>query len=235
MEWVVELEGNEFDLNELSKSFEQGNIFIEKKAKKCVLKSIYFDTLIDHCQVEKKAEELIVMIRGALSLTLGSDSSVRISQIIQYNDEGPNRIFQACEEIVDRPRDSLTIQIRDTDGVITEEINQADPIPNWLDLAVQNDRVAKALRLMATEGNSWSGLYKIFEVIESDVGDIGKKHWVTKKAANRFTQTANSAKAIGDVARHGHDKFDPPKNPMTFSEAKSLVHLLLNSWLMSKS
>lgn len=63
--------------------------------------------------------------------------------------------------------------------------------------------------------------------------DAGKKkmeQW-TKDKISQFTHTANSQSAIGDDARHGVDRNDPPKEPMPKSEAEALIRNLLKQWL----
>jgi hypothetical protein len=70
-----------------------------------------------------------------------------------------------------------------------------------------------------------------------DVGgtsSIEKKGWATKSSIDRFTGTADNPKASGDLARHGIAKHEPLPNPMTLSEAKSLIETVLHNWLGSK-
>ncbi len=66
--------------------------------------------------------------------------------------------------------------------------------------------------------------------------DAGKKQieqW-TKDKISQFTHTANSQSALGDDARHGVDRNDPPKEPMSLSEADALIRNLLQKWLQWK-
>ena len=85
---------------------------------------------------------------------------------------------------------------------------------------------------------NWINLYKIYEIVDKDAGKIKKIHrieqWITKKKISDFKQTANSKRAIGDDARHGVDDNDPPKEPMSLSEAKALIMTLLQKWLQWK-
>ncbi|MBD1811084.1 hypothetical protein NDA07_18880 [Microcoleus vaginatus DQ-U2] len=53
----------------------------------------------------------------------------------------------------------------------------------------------------------------------------------TKDKISQFTHTANSQSAIGDDARHGVERNDPPKEPMPKSEAVALIRNLLKQWL----
>ena len=58
--------------------------------------------------------------------------------------------------------------------------------------------------------------------------DLG---WVTKAAIDRFTQTANSAAAVGDDARHAHGRIPAPSKAMQLEEARELIRRLVQSWL----
>jgi len=70
-----------------------------------------------------------------------------------------------------------------------------------------------------------------------DVGgtsNIIKRGWATDKSITRFKRTAQSPEVIGDLARHGIQKDEPPEDPMTVSEAKSFIETILHKWLRSK-
>ncbi len=115
-----------------------------------------------------------------------------------------------------------------------ESPRQPSDLEQAIPILMGNNDVADAVRIYCKE-QSWSNLYKVFEIIESDIGDKYITYgWATKKDAERFTRTANSRLAIGDDARHGHKKFAPPKNPMSLYEAKSLIRNILINWIRSK-
>jgi hypothetical protein len=59
--------------------------------------------------------------------------------------------------------------------------------------------------------------------------------WVSKNELERFRHTANSYKILGAEARHARDRFDPPKNPMTFAEADRFVRKLIREWVVWKT
>lgn len=85
---------------------------------------------------------------------------------------------------------------------------------------------------------TWSSLYKAYEILGDAVGGehaILKAGWVSKRGLSRFTQTAQSRAALGDLARHASEKFTLPANPMTLKEARTLVKGLLSKWLDAKS
>ena len=47
------------------------------------------------------------------------------------------------------------------------------------------------------------------------------------KERKRFNQSANSAQAVGNDARHRLGKVKPPPKPMNFQEAKKFINQLL--------
>lgn len=83
--------------------------------------------------------------------------------------------------------------------------------------------------------DSWTELYKVFEAIKADAGELIYKR-VEKKELKRFTRTANSPDVLGREARHGQlGKEVPPKNPMTHADAKRLITMLFRWWLDQRS
>jgi len=83
--------------------------------------------------------------------------------------------------------------------------------------------------------DSWDTLYKIFEVIEGDVGRlILDLKWMSKTQKRRFTQTAQSPQVIGDEARHGRQKEQPPKKPMPLQEAIDMITQTTHEWINYK-
>ena len=89
----------------------------------------------------------------------------------------------------------------------------------------------------ATTTLDWVDLYRIYEVIESDMGRsvILAKRWATNADIKLFKHTANSVAATGDQARHGKETSTPPVKPLTLSEARALVDTLLRAWLAHKA
>ena len=95
---------------------------------------------------------------------------------------------------------------------------------------------ALLLLAVALRSEDWRLLYVVYEIVVDLVG----KGDVPKLGASRsritlFTRTANSRRAIGTKARHGHRKHVPPQRPMTFPEATALIRSLLLAALRSLS
>jgi hypothetical protein len=58
--------------------------------------------------------------------------------------------------------------------------------------------------------------------------------WATKTEESRFSQTANSAEAVGDAARHAQGKVKAPADPMPLGEARTLIRRILEKWIRWK-
>ncbi|MDZ7694391.1 MAG: hypothetical protein U5K69_25255 [Balneolaceae bacterium] len=80
-------------------------------------------------------------------------------------------------------------------------------------------------------------LYRIYEVIEEDIGSkekIDDLGLASKTRIKLFKRTANSSQVLGSKARHGHRKHEPPKNPMSLEEAEALIKKLIIQWVNHK-
>jgi hypothetical protein len=113
----------------------------------------------------------------------------------------------------------------------------ADPISKWLPLMTRQDlAVAKALRLRDASDLDWVDLYRIYEVIQKDVGHLMHQlGWASRNELNRFTRTANSVAAAGDKARHGVELTVPPRKPISLAHAQELIDRIMRGWLEWKA
>ena len=136
---------------------------------------------------------------------------------------------------------SSSIVLRSKTSSVRLSVNGVEEEPQvprpavWAAIAKDDDKVRQALRFWVNAHDNWGNLYKILEIIESDVGSsIYSNGWVSKAEVGRFTQTANSADALGDEARHAKKHVAPPSTPMTIKEARHLIKVLLQKWIESK-
>jgi hypothetical protein len=105
-------------------------------------------------------------------------------------------------------------------------------------LALADKNVGKAMRLVtADDFRTWVGLYRLHEVIESDVGGmhpLTARGWGSATDLRRFKHSANSVAVGGDASRHGKELTTPPAHPMSIDEADRYVRYILESWLADK-
>ena len=238
MEWMVCVTGDDFDLQELSKSLNSPELCVIKEENECYLKSTSFKQLSSDNKVQNKAKNILSLFNGVLRLALGTREPITIAKVIKIKDDGNRETYvYGSLRIPVKSRASIkSVTIVSSNGTV-QEIQQPDPILSWIKIAQGNENVAKVFRLLANFGYDWVNLNRILEVIMKDVGgssNITRKGWATKKSIDRFTGTANNPDVIGDTARHGIAKNKPLEDPMTFSEAKSLIETVLHNWLRSK-
>ena len=110
--------------------------------------------------------------------------------------------------------------------------------PRFLSLAMSNPNVAEAVGLMGKPGDlSWVNLYKLYEIVVTDVGDgqagLIKTGWITKATLSTFTASANHPFAGGSEARHARLPGKGPRSTMTLEEARALITQLVNDWMGS--
>lgn len=230
-EWLAGLKGQDVDLNKLTALFRSPDLNIRQEEHSYWLRSLSFSTLIEAQDVLSTARETVERVNGAASIFLPEYRPVDVGGITRIDQDGRNHqyIFPS----------SLNLQIVLGRPIVFVEGGSPPPSPpSEPELATlyaqTNPQVAKALRIFSRE-HTWDNLYKIFEIVQSDTGNtIFTRGWVSKKQASRFEHTANSVTAIGDAARHGVERHQPPHNPMTQTEAISFVRGLLAAWLRSK-
>jgi hypothetical protein len=105
-------------------------------------------------------------------------------------------------------------------------------VGDWLRLAREDESVSRALRVFAQGSIRWSDLYHAFEIVQASVGSrMHDAGWITRQEANLLTWTANSPAVLGEEARHGHQRTDPPENPMSSERASELIRSLVRQWL----
>ena len=235
MKWEIQICGDAHDLRELAKSLTNDDLRIIEKNGHFFLEAIRFSNLTTSEEVTAVASDFLPILTGATRLSLGGRTPLHIANIAKVREDGGRDIFVSVKDSI-HLRDTVSLKITRSDGSI-EAANPADKVPDWINATLKNPNVAKALRLLGTDEHSWVSLYRLYEVIEADVGGIDKiagEGWASKKAVRRFKRTANSVGAIGDSARHGRDSKTPPPNPMHLGEAVSLVEGILHNWLGSK-
>ena len=206
MKWQVQLSGDHLDLKELCKSLTDADLRIYEKNVQYFLESSKFEQFTTHQEVSSLAAEILTVITGAVRLSIGRRSPLHVVGTVRVRPDGGRDIFMTADNGVFMINGrSVGMKITRADGTI-EVVNPTDNVPGWVKLSLLDSKVAKALRLFGTEEHDWVNLYRVYEVIEEDIGGINKmvRHrWTTRASIKRFKQTANSPAAVGDASRHG--------------------------------
>jgi hypothetical protein len=235
--WLVQLTGYKSDLDMLVQSLTGSNINISHDGQDYVLTSDQFSQSDEADAVRQKAERIISILNGAMRLTLDATQSIKVRAVYRRNKDGKRDIFIFAEPAVFRMRLlAPTIALTHVDGTV-EEFHPADPIKQWAGIALDDERVANVFRIFANGILDWVNLYRIFEIVASDIGGLDAicaNGWATKTSMKLFKYTANSPGALGLDSRHGAETTEPPKHSMTISEARALVNTIIHAWLRSK-
>ncbi len=235
MKWEVQLNGDAHDLKELSKSLTDDDLRIYERNGQYFLESNRFEMLTTSEEVASLTAEVLQVLTGAVRLSLGGRTPLHVANTARVRPDGGRDVFVTLSDTI-HIRATVGVEITRADGTI-EVVNPADKVPGWVKLGLADSNVAKALRLLGTDEHDWVSLYRLYEVIEDDVGgldNIVHHGWATKASIKRFKHTANSPGAIGDDSRHGKESTTPPPDPMHLGEARSLVEVILHNWLRSK-
>jgi hypothetical protein len=235
--WCVEVVGDGADLSMLAESLSDGPTSITRHAGGFILGCDSFSGLDSARDVAEHAKQVLAMLSGSTRLLLGGRASMTAGAVYRVRDDGNRDTFLITEpgrfELRGMP---VTTVVSKSDG--TREVHRpADPIRAWVELGTTDGVVAKALRLRDDDSRGWVELYRLYEVIESDVGRsaVVANGWTSDRDIGRFKHTANSVEAAGDQARHGKEETDPPAKPLSLAEARALIDRLLLGWLASKA
>ena len=234
MIWQVKLVGDNTPLEELSTSFKQEKLKIYKDGGSYILSSTDFNGITKAETVLEKSEKILNSINGVSRIIEGLSKPIQVDGIDSIDDNGKRNtyIFPKTAHLTSRTyRPTILINDKIYGKPVFEEL------PNWVELAKSDINVINVLKFLNIGSNDRANLYKIYEIIEKDVGGkevIIDKKWASEKKIRLFKQTANSSDAIGTEARHGVQKDSPPKNPMSLNESKSFIFQLVRFWLNSK-
>jgi hypothetical protein len=186
-EWLVEVQGDPADLEELADQFESPRLSVRKEGESYYLRSSKdFDGLSDASEVRTRATELLFLLSGVANLYAGAGETVTPGVVIWQRDDGTRDQFIALEE--------ATIRVRSKALLWGTEATDLTVGESWLSVARQDDNVLDALRFFQ-EDTTWWSLRKAYEVIERD--EFGQQSKVANvlstpdKEIKRFKEWTN--------------------------------------------
>src|SRR5215208_2600377 len=151
-EWLVEVQGDPADLEELADQFESPRLSVRKEGESYYLRSSEdFDGLSNASDVRTQATELLVLLSGVANLYAGAGETVTPGVVIWQRDDGTRDRFQLGKATL-RARGKVRVRLGGTEAT--------DPTvgESWLSLARQddNDNVLDALRFFQEDTTWWS-------------------------------------------------------------------------------
>jgi hypothetical protein len=220
----VRLDGAERDLRDLSMHFDGPALEVVQHDGAFWLGSSDFGALAEPEKVQQRGRELVTLASGALQLEFGSFTPPRVTAAMLVDESGAKQHFVHLSSSI-RVHGEINARVERSrpDGSVEIVELVAPPVQTseWVDLARHDADVDDVLAILGREDVRWHDLYHVFEIVQAAVAErMFSEGWVTKAAVKRFTQTANSRRTLGGEARHGHDRFDPPKRPLPRKEER---------------
>ncbi len=237
MKWQVQITGDQIDLERLAESLSSNDPRILKYRGAYFIESNRFARVSEPEKIKSITTEILEVLTGVVRLSsLGGKTPLQVANVDCVLPNGQRVLYLEFHETL-HISTSMNVEVETANGekiVVTEPPSKISP---WTTLGLTNTNVAKAFRLLGKEKHTWVNLYRIYEVIEEDVGSmekIVKCGWATKTSIKRFKHTANSPGAAGDASRHGKESTTPPSNPMDINEGRALIEIIFHGWLHAK-
>ncbi|MEG4580238.1 hypothetical protein QUA71_11580 [Microcoleus sp. MON1_C5] len=229
MKWLVllDVEMSDFDnLSNLLRSSDEFSLITENS--KYYLTSSRWESLTNESDVYWEATKPLQHISAVARIQFTDFPLLKPDIICEVDEEGKLHRRVALSATIRVDSSSFSIKLEGGQDII--------PIlefESWMKLAEEDEIVKNVFRQITEFEPNWINLYKVYEIVKKDAGKKKIEQW-TKNKISQFTHTANSQSAIGDDARHGVDHSDPPKEPMSLSEAEALIRNLVQTWLQWK-
>ena len=226
-EWLVEVQGDPADLEELAEQFESPRLSVRKEGESYYLRSSEdFDGLSDASQVLTQATELLLLLSGAANLYAGVGETVTPRVVIWQRDDGPPDQFI--------PMGVATVRARGKRLLGGSEAPHPTVGESWLSLARQDDNVLDGLRFFQ-ENTSWWSLRKAYEVIEGR-DEFGQQSKVAKVLSTPEEEIRRFKKWAHYHVHGGRSNCPDPDHfpPLLLEEADNFLRDLLKKWLRWK-
>jgi hypothetical protein len=241
-QWQIQIQGWASDLEHLARHFTTLPMRVTEDEREggFLYESSAFASCTTSQEVLDVADREFAVLSGVLKLVRESHEPLRSGAVYRRNAAGGRDVFVHIRETLQLRVElgDVTVTVTDSQGNVVTKPSPPPRIILLAQLAASDAAVAKAFRLHADEGSkSWVGLYRIYEVVEADVGGqaaLAKRSWGSASDLKRFKHSANSVTVAGDTARHGKEIEKPPKHPMSLDEAAAFVGYVLQAWLASK-
>lgn len=233
---MIELGGDTFDLRELLRLNSLPDLSVVEENERFYLKAAEFNSYSDASHVLNRGIEVLRIINGIAQIEIQNWENVKVIGVAHDETNGTRTQFLFPQPFRGRSRMSANATVIKADGTI-DTSNKKSTFESFFELSRVNTEVEKALRIYGSREHTWSNLYIIYEIIESDAGGtnvIIRNGWSRRSQIEYFKRTANSVTAAGDDARHGKENTVPPSPPMLLSEAGRMIEGMLRQWLLTK-
>jgi hypothetical protein len=244
--WKVELHGQRFDLEDLGVALGDTGT-VERDGQHWYLTSSSFPNSATPREVKDCAERLTDGPLAVLTATSNDFAGVRVGELVFERVDGHRDYVTTVEPGVVQITGTAIGRSRAV-AVGVALGNSAPPPPDPLAkrarLYTTDPQVRRALDFFNRADETFSSIYKAFEIVRDDLGggqqgenEAARRAGVAPDDVRVFDRNAHSPLLTGDLARHAETK-RPRRHPgvrsMSLQEARSLVRTLLFSWIDAK-
>ena len=223
--WLVQLQGERLDLEELPKWFPSGDVHAVEEREKFFITGPTLDGMMDADAVLRRATEALNEFSAVIFLLWDSFRKPNIGQVIREDDAGKRNAYIFVAGIASGRSKASGVLVDAGGAAAVPATTQAQDLL-WASHTSPNLR--EALNVWADPIRSWGRLYRIVEEIKKHFGKpVDEVGLCSRPDLIRFARTANTAEAAGLDARHASGLFKPPDKPMSLNEATSFVSRLL--------
>jgi hypothetical protein len=231
MTFEARIAGDPSELRLLASSLRGDTTVVEVNGE-FLLQSARLDACADARAALVVAQLICHELTGVVTALLGSAKAIESDVIYTPTIHGRDVHVQLKPGKIVLRGFPATLRVTHADGTV-EERGPVASSTKWLEKAATDGATSKILRLLGNGHLGWVELYRLLEALEDAAGHSATAQWSSAKDIRRFKHTANSVAAAGDEARHGKERTDPPKEPMSLGEARALVIDLVKRWLSS--
>lgn len=229
--WILPLVGHQFDLEELQHWLEGMDVQVTPHDEGHALVIPTAVVGADYKSVRNFAEKQLELLNGIGSLLNLKFQPVSLTSSL-YGIDSSGAIISTIASIGTAEYRMKGNPVNLTVGGKSQPDPQKLIASHLLRASTISMHAHDALIISGRPALTWSELYLLFELVESDVGskmlDFG---WIQKSEKRLFEQTANSYSALRSQGRHGKDKGSAPSKPMQLSDATNLIKGLVLAWL----
>lgn len=238
--WAVELLGAGGDLDQVATLSQPPEWSVRKCDGRYILESDDFELLSDAEAVRDYArDKLLPIINGVARHKFRRMMLDRIKVGTGIFFEGPRGertgyIFVTDSAVISAS-EMATVTV---DGKPMPVLAPTHPSIAEVSTALRHDpQVRAALDFLAYDDEWPVNLYRVYEIVRSDVGgtnqDLINRQWATPDQLDNFRSVHDPA-VSGPQARHAVQSRQSPPNPMDEDEALAFIHGLLEEWLREK-
>jgi len=174
------------------------------------------------------AESVFAQVNGAVQVLCRHFQLARFESMIELFENGTGRGITSTACVVHGSSDFPAIE-----SFLAGDLS---PLNSMLPMWKRDKDIQDALFYIGADGNVWANLYKVCEIVRERTGGearVLENRWCSRSAWERFHRTANHQEAIGLFSRHARSSAEPPRDPMTETEARSFSAGLVNEWVQS--